>query len=1307
MSSLEKLYVQGIRSFGPEKEDAGLIKFSSPLTLILGENGCGKTTLIEAIKFATCGELPAGLKSSNANFVHDPKLSGSMEVKGQVKLQLKDLNGKTLSVTRIVSASQKLRKTEFKRIDQAINRKADDNTWTTISGKCADIDQEMCQALGVSKAVLSNVLLCHQEDSNWPLDEDTKVKAHFDEIFGQTKYTKCLDQVKNLRKQYVQDEKLLNRDVESLSQTTKDVAQKRIDLESVQGRLFEYKNKLDAFEASLNPIKNRLKELAIKEDQIADLKTEQETQRTKLQGVRVTIAEYKKQIQHEFKGTIEQLKEAISNFEQEKGEKEEHLEEVERQEEELVEEMKKNQQFMNDEQFKIGQLLRDMEKNKEKLEKRNKSILALSEDLDITTTISQLSQSDEIQRVFYSVEQCMSELEDQIKKLKEEQKRKVSELQSEIDSMREEKAKIDQNIVNQKKQLDSNKKELQKVKEDIFEADQSADMLGELQNKLDRVKKEIEALNNNSSGQDIDVEINNADKAKEKLEDEMAMLEREIQSLQSLTSIQAQLDISKPAKAVKDAEIKKMKSRHEKALKHLLSDVPEQGIKFQLEACLDKLADEIKTKTEELKTKEKELAGKEAEQKHLNEKLKLAKQTLEADQFSISQACNGQDYDSYLSEMAQKLQDLQDQKGNLSSSEFMFRKYVQKLQERDPCCPLCNREFTAENEVTSIINELSIKVKEVPTKLRENKNNLNACQEKYNSLLQLKPKYEKLSVMKSTEIPTLEEEVRKSEKKILALKESIILLSNEIEGPQCDEAMAKGMQSDIVLLEQLISESRKLDREIQKLSAKMPAGTKRSLDDALQAQRELRTSLQNSRRTLESLKNKKMDINVKKNKLQEQKNAIQSQQLKISGNVQMRAQLAEKREELESLEITLQTEIEKNNENMAMYTRKLDQYLRQMKNLETSNLSAVDLKSSRLKEIEQRYRELRNEHQSILEYEMSGGAKKLETSQKNLASLQKEHDTLSLKKISLADQKDKLKTDLSSHTVRQRELDDNLKLREKLTEEKELKESVQKLNLQIGNLDFKTINEEKQKCNEAAQRLIKEKAEAEGSKRELERNIETIKKELDRPHYKNADKNYREKVIEVEVFRKVSNDLNIYYKALDWAMMSYHHKRIEHINSVIKELWRKIYCGNDIDTIEIKAEADQSASAEKRRQFKYRVVQVKNGTELDMRGRCSAGQKVLASLIIRIALAETFSSTCGVLALDEPTTNLDHQNIIKLSEALAEVVRTQCNRRNFQLIVITHDQSFLNILSKVGHLDHYYKLERTHKGKSKVTQILL
>ena len=49
--------------------------------------------------------------------------------------------------------------------------------------------------------------------------------------------------------------------------------------------------------------------------------------------------------------------------------------------------------------------------------------------------------------------------------------------------------------------------------------------------------------------------------------------------------------------------------------------------------------------------------------------------------------------------------------------------------------------------------------------------------------------------------------------------------------------------------------------------------------------------------------------------------------------------------------------------------------------------------------------------------------------------------------------------------------------------------------------------------------------------------------------------------------------------------------------------------------------------------------------------------QVLASIIIRLALAETFCIDCGLLALDEPTTNLDSSNIEGLAQALDDIVR--------------------------------------------------
>lgn len=62
-----------------------------------------------------------------------------------------------------------------------------------------------------------------------------------------------------------------------------------------------------------------------------------------------------------------------------------------------------------------------------------------------------------------------------------------------------------------------------------------------------------------------------------------------------------------------------------------------------------------------------------------------------------------------------------------------------------------------------------------------------------------------------------------------------------------------------------------------------------------------------------------------------------------------------------------------------------------------------------------------------------------------------------------------------------------------------------------------------------------------------------------------------------------------------------------------------------------------------------RLVMIVGGSELEMRGRCSAGQKVLACIIVRLALAETFCLNCGILSLDEPTTNLDQVGLFDAS----------------------------------------------------------
>lgn len=63
---------------------------------------------------------------------------------------------------------------------------------TSLSTKCAELDEEVPKQLGVSRAILDNVIFCHQEESNWPLSEPAALKKKFDEIFEATKQVSFL-----------------------------------------------------------------------------------------------------------------------------------------------------------------------------------------------------------------------------------------------------------------------------------------------------------------------------------------------------------------------------------------------------------------------------------------------------------------------------------------------------------------------------------------------------------------------------------------------------------------------------------------------------------------------------------------------------------------------------------------------------------------------------------------------------------------------------------------------------------------------------------------------------------------------------------------------------------------------------------------------------------------------------------------------------------------------------------------------------------------------------------------------------------
>ena len=135
MSKIDKLSILGVRSFDNVRSET--IQFHTPLTLIVGLNGSGKTTIIECLKYVTTGDLPPNSKIGGA-FIHDPKLCGEKEVLAQVKLSFKSTEGTRMVCTRNLQLTVKKNTRSMKTLEGNLLMVRDGER-VTMSSRVADV----------------------------------------------------------------------------------------------------------------------------------------------------------------------------------------------------------------------------------------------------------------------------------------------------------------------------------------------------------------------------------------------------------------------------------------------------------------------------------------------------------------------------------------------------------------------------------------------------------------------------------------------------------------------------------------------------------------------------------------------------------------------------------------------------------------------------------------------------------------------------------------------------------------------------------------------------------------------------------------------------------------------------------------------------------------------------------------------------------------------------------------------------------------------------------------------------------------
>ncbi|KAL1509533.1 hypothetical protein ABEB36_004248 [Hypothenemus hampei] len=1299
MAVLEKLNILGIRSFGPKESET--ITFSTPLTLILGQNGCGKTTIIECLKYAITSEAPKG-SDSGKGFLNDPKLSNKQCTKASIKLKFTDAKGdhvkvgKFLDVTETVGGGGNLR---FRTLNSTIQRTdPDGSNKQDSSSRCINTDQYCCQILQVSKAILNNVIFCHQEYASWPLDEGQKLKNKFDEIFGSLEYNKCIEKLRKNINDRKKDIKLLKEQMQHKTTVKLNTEKLQMNLGDNQSKLENIEVFIETKKKEAEPLKQKLSEINDTIEVFTSTQKKLASLETELEGIKNNESSLKKHLKDEFQGSDEDLDSEIRNFDAFQQKTNENINDRNAANATLIAKIKVITQFMEKKQVHFGKLKQEEAEHL----KRSSEEKDLIEQAVVKFNMI-LNQGEDFATISNKLETALDKIETKFHECEKSAEDEQKQLQKVIDDIRVKLAVEEESHSTKRKLIKENSEKNAEISLKISKLStrsiQRIDVekqLKEAQEILAKKKLEFNGDEALTEIQAIDDEIKEMEISKNKLEREHRILQENCLTEHEIETQTIQLN-------TKREEIDKLKKKNEEHFFALFENkVPEEDFQIRIKEIHNIEEKNVCKVNESISNCEKTIMSLETTVKNNQDTLKSYNEELKRNKNQIETLCKGDSFNEVLNQSYSKKEKLQKNKGAFRSAKTLYEEFIKEFEEESPCCPICTTDFSSKKIlVPQIIEALKEKIEDLPKKLFETETSLKSEEELYDKLQQLKPVSENTEILEGVKIPLLEEELYKNNEKLEEAKLELAVWKNELTGPQSRLDICRLVLTDAVLLDRLMQEYQKTENLIANLKSKIRSvPSKRTFK---QTDSELKTLNEKLRELTTQLKQKNEHYNENQDSIRHLADIVQSfseKKMEYEKSVQEKNLLNEQFIRNKESNLKMEKEVKDLLQNIESVKKELNITIKKREELVQTHKKSLDEKRLHMEERKRLLSDIRKIHKIIEIYERNNNQEKLEGIQKELDDSKTNITKLETAKKELQDSILKLKEDLAGQESKWRNLNDNKELRSNREKREKLENQVKELRQQVGNHNSRSICNEQNDVMRKINQVQREIDQHIGKQNELKEMLRGFKLELNKKEHKESLTAYKHKFYELRVEELAIQDLEMYTNALEKSLLKFHEEKMVQINITIRDLWRSIYRGNDIDFIEI--QTDDTIGGGKRRAYNYKVVQVKKGVKLSMAGRCSAGQKVLACLVIRMALAETFSANCGILALDEPTTNLDRDNIMSLSDALNRIITVREKQKHFQLIIITHDEEFLHSITRDHGVSHFFRVQRNVDGFSQI-----
>lgn len=1191
-----------------------------------------------------------------------------------------------MQAVRSLQSSVKKLRCEFKTLECLISTiDPATNQPSSSSNRVADMDVEMASLLGVSRSILENVIFCHQEDSSWPLSEPSSLKKKFDEIFSATNYTKALALLKDVKKELDFDVKLASNSLASLEANVTLAKALKTEIELTEMKIAEKMKRVEDLNARISAldrdIENQANFKRCYEQICVDLERALYSQKSMLESIHeleVSISVEMKEPDEELETLLRDRRSGVEHlvacFSQIKNEREAEASKLGS----VVAQISAS----NFDLSVLGSQRNSMAQRLANFRNRLKGCPNFFGTESVDELGAQDLESLLVHR--FSNEERLSE--ETKKALKEAETENLESLQRMISNQ----ATLKENIRSAIDERNRCTTQVLKFSQQL----RSGDFI-ELDENLTMIDSDIAALTAKVSTLKDSIDAESTQKQRAALEFAVAEHEKVANSLNTrLLGMSealgncAKYEIRKNEFSTKSELLQSSIATFRSTYSAFISgEIGTSRLLDEAEGICRHREHNLQVSSENLKSFSRNCESLKSQLDFKKSILEKKEKELAACQRKLFPVLGTQDHAICLQEAEASL-------AQFNVSSFKMCQDIFGKIHLNPTnlanCPLCERKFSTTNEISSFRSKLE-------NALRADNQNAESraqIEKKIAVLRGMSGVYDDARRLSTTEIPDLQSELSSLERKFYDLEVSSENTKKSFELAKNDYAVALEMLKGAENINRLHLEVINLEKSITELEAFLSPA---DLSDFKVAE-SLRANFKNANLKVdgsrENLKlfNQLLSKNVADLSLgQSELHALASKRIVLEGKIQERARInaiyGENENALNAFQKNLQdleTKLSMLDSEMAFvkeshrndHSRLLEKDMQH-----STNLEHLRLLLNSIKEFSSEYL---NRDFGFEEYSLSMKIKELE----NLSFEGKRRiEALDLKVSHY--EKGKLEME-----VFERNLKDNLKLRSLRRAVIDINNNVDELQQSmtrfVNPLNFPALLA---KLNMDRSDILGERSGMLGETKQLTLQLQSDREKYERV-FSDAIPNYQKQFASVHLKNWASTDLDAYSKALDNAIMQYHSQKMEEVNRIIRDLWISTYQGQDIDTIEIRTEPESLSNI---RSYNYRVVMIKGGVEMDMRGRSSAGQRVLACLIIRLALAETFGMNCGILALDEPTTNLDRSNVESLVDALGSIIKARRSQRNFQLIIITHDEDFVQALRRTEAMNRFWRVKKNSR----------